>query len=316
MALAPQKQDANLVGFYKIREATLGQVPATGAWQTREPNSFDDLGSEYTKVARRPFSPSRQRKKGSTTDMDTDGGYNEDLTQHNMQGELEEFFFANLRRTGEVITGPEYSKVFTVNATTDVATVAGGHNLANADGPFRVSAATALPAGLLADTDYWAIVTGATTFKFATSRANAISGTAVDLTDTGTGALTVTRAPQVSATDDSYTVNSVPASIIEGTLLNATGYGLPANNGRKTVAAVTANEITVNEALADEAVPPAGAKLKVVGHIFEAGDLEMEVIESSPGVVSGFRLIATAGSFLAYNLVPGSWVFIGGDAPN
>lgn len=99
MALAPQKQDANLVGFYKIREATLGVVPATGAWQTREPNSFDDLGAEYTKVARKPFSPSRQRKKGSTTDMDADGGYNEDLTQNNMKGEFEEFFFAAMRQT-------------------------------------------------------------------------------------------------------------------------------------------------------------------------------------------------------------------------
>lgn len=121
MALAPQKQDANLVGFYKIREATLGQVPATGAWQTREPNSFDDLGAEYTKVARKPFSPSRQRKKGSTTDLDADGGYNEDLTQHNMQGELEEFFFAAMRKTHEE-TGAEAvaaSDDFTVADSTD-----------------------------------------------------------------------------------------------------------------------------------------------------------------------------------------------------
>lgn len=95
--MVAEKQDANLVGFYKKREATLGVVPATGAWQTREPNSFDDLGADYTKQARRPFSPSRQRKKGSTTDLDVDGGYNEDLTQNNMQSELEEFFFAELR---------------------------------------------------------------------------------------------------------------------------------------------------------------------------------------------------------------------------
>jgi hypothetical protein len=95
--MVAEKQDANLVGFYKIREATLGQVPATGNWQTREPNSFDDLGADYTKVARKPFSPSRQRKKGNTTDLDADGGYNEDLTQNNMQTELEEFFFAHQR---------------------------------------------------------------------------------------------------------------------------------------------------------------------------------------------------------------------------
>lgn len=94
------KQDANLVGFYKIREATLGVTPATGVWATREPNSFDDLGGDYTKVARRPFSPSRQRKKGQLTDLDADGGFNEDLTQSNMLSEFEEFFFANIRPTG------------------------------------------------------------------------------------------------------------------------------------------------------------------------------------------------------------------------
>lgn len=97
------KQDANLVGFYKTREVTLGQTPAEADWQTREPNSFDDFGGDYTKVARKPFSPSRQRKKGSTTDLDADGGYNEDLTQNNMQAELEEFFFAALRKTPELV---------------------------------------------------------------------------------------------------------------------------------------------------------------------------------------------------------------------
>ena len=118
MALAPVKQDANLVGFYKIREATLGLVPATGAWQTREPNSFDDLGADYTKVARKPFSPSRQCKKGSTTDMDADGGYNEDLTQHNMQGELEEFFFAALRKTNSQTPSGVTASVYTVASNT------------------------------------------------------------------------------------------------------------------------------------------------------------------------------------------------------
>jgi hypothetical protein len=111
--MAAEKQDANLVGFYKIRESVLGVVPATGNWQTREPNSFDDMGGEYTKTARRPFSPSRQRKKGSTTDLDADGGYNEDLTLNNMQTELEEFFFAAIRKTPErnptAVTATQYT---------------------------------------------------------------------------------------------------------------------------------------------------------------------------------------------------------------
>lgn len=97
------KQDANLVGFYKTRETVLGTPPAEADWQTREPNSFDDFGGDYTKVARKPFSPSRQRKKGSTTDLDADGGYNEDLTQNNMQTEMEEFFFAALRKSPNIV---------------------------------------------------------------------------------------------------------------------------------------------------------------------------------------------------------------------
>lgn len=310
--MAADKQDANLVGFYKTREAVLGQVPATASWLTREPNSFDDLGAEYTKVARKPFSPSRQRKKGSTTDMDADGGYNEDVTQHNMQGELEEFFFARIRGTAEVAAPALFAKVFTVNAATDVATFAGGHGLATADGPFTASAATTLPAGMVAGTPYWVIVTGATTLKFATSRALALAGTAIDLTDTGTGALTLTRANKVSTTDDSYSVNAVPDGVIAGSVLNARGFAA-GNNGRRTVSGVTASKITVAENLTDEAAPAAGASLKVVGHKFAVGDLEMVVLESAPDVISGFQLIATAGSFLAYNLVPGSWLYIGGD---
>lgn len=314
MALAPEKQDANLVGFYKIREALLGSVPAVGAWQTREPNSFDDLGADYTKVARKPFSPSRQRKKGSTTDMDADGGYNEDLTQHNMQGELEEFFFANMRKTAEVVSKAAFAKVFTVVAATDIATVAGGHGLENGDGPFQVTAVTTIPAGLTAATNYWAIVLSPTTFKFATTRALALAGTAVDVTDAGTGALTITSTAQVSTTDDSFTVNAVPSGLQTGSILKVSGYTASANNGRKTVLSTTLSKIVVNEDLVNEANPPAGATLKVVGHTFVAGDVELVVQESSPGVISGFQLVATAGSFLAYALVPGSWVYIGGDA--
>lgn len=49
----------------------------------------------------------------------------------------------------------------------------------------------ALPAGLAALTDYWVIYLSANTFSLASSLANAIAGTAVDITDTGTGTHTV-----------------------------------------------------------------------------------------------------------------------------
>jgi hypothetical protein len=51
-----------------------------------------------------------------------------------------------------------------------------------------------LPTGLSA-TNYWAIVTGTTTFKLASSYANAAAGTAVNFTDYGDAGKTATFTP-------------------------------------------------------------------------------------------------------------------------
>ncbi len=59
------------------------------------------------------------------------------------------------------------------------------HGLATGGGPLRVATDTTLPTGLVAATDYWAIVTTANRFKLASTRANAIDGMAVNLTDIG-----------------------------------------------------------------------------------------------------------------------------------
>jgi hypothetical protein len=75
-------------------------------------------------------------------------------------------------------------------ATTDICTLA-AHGFKTGD-RVRVSSATTLPAGLSAATDYYVIWVSASTFKLATTRALAVAGTAVDITDTGTGAHTIT----------------------------------------------------------------------------------------------------------------------------
>jgi hypothetical protein len=75
-------------------------------------------------------------------------------------------------------------------ATTDICT-ATAHGLESGDGPLRLTTADTLPAGLSLATDYWVIKIDANTFKFAASRANALAGTAVDITDTGTGTHTL-----------------------------------------------------------------------------------------------------------------------------
>lgn len=80
---------------------------------------------------------------------------------------------------------------FTADSTTDAA-AATAHGLNTGDGPVRVSnSGGALPAGLAAATDYWIVKVDADHFKFATSFANALAGTVIDLTTNGTGTQTL-----------------------------------------------------------------------------------------------------------------------------
>lgn len=65
------------------------------------------------------------------------------------------------------------------------------HNYDTGDGPYQVDTDNTLPAGLAGSTDYWIIKVDEDTFKLATSYANAIAGTAVNVTDAGTGSHTI-----------------------------------------------------------------------------------------------------------------------------
>lgn len=78
---------------------------------------------------------------------------------------------------------------FTADDTTDIIT----HTNINLM-PYskvQVSSTVTLPAGLSAATDYYVIKVTDTTCKLATSRANAVAGTAIDITSTGTGTHTI-----------------------------------------------------------------------------------------------------------------------------
>lgn len=80
-------------------------------------------------------------------------------------------------------------------ATDDTCTTVAAHNLNLGDAVQVSNAGGGLPAGLVAATTYFAIVSdalGALVFKLATTRANALAGTAIDLTTAGTGTQTVT----------------------------------------------------------------------------------------------------------------------------
>lgn len=78
---------------------------------------------------------------------------------------------------------------FTADASTDVCTHT-NINLMNLS-TVQVSTTTTLPAGLSAATNYFVIKVSDTTCKLATSYANAVAGTAINITDAGTGTHTI-----------------------------------------------------------------------------------------------------------------------------
>lgn len=76
------------------------------------------------------------------------------------------------------------------------------HGLLTGDGPFYFATTTTLPAGATALTDYWVIKLTDDKLQLATSQANAVAGTAITVTDAGTGTLTLTRLVDITSYDD------------------------------------------------------------------------------------------------------------------
>lgn len=110
------KVDSNSTNTRYAEEASIGVLPSSPVWNALEPNSFQNFGGQIKTVARRPINTSRQRFKGVLVDLDAGGSVNEDVTQTNMQDLMQGFFFANLRRKGEV--GLLTDKPISVTAST------------------------------------------------------------------------------------------------------------------------------------------------------------------------------------------------------
>lgn len=113
----------------------------------------------------------------------------------------------------------------------------------------------------------------------------------------------------VTASSKTFAAASGLGSFAVRHIVNATGFTNAANNGLKTVVSSTAGTVVVNEVLVDEAAPPAAAKLQTVGFEFASADINFAVTSGIPS------LVATAADFTTLpGLIPGIWVFIGGDS--
>ncbi len=97
-------------------------------------------------------------------------------------------------------------KISSVDAGADKVNFASAHGYTTGKGPLRLTTTGTLPAGLATKTDYWAIVIDSDTIALASSLSNALAGTRVSISDTGTGTHTL-WAPEATGEAIRYYAN-------------------------------------------------------------------------------------------------------------
>ena len=248
MALV-NKIDSNITGLRYAEEASIKTLPGSPVWYPLEPNSYSDFGGEITTIARDPINPSRQRKKGVTTDLDATGGFNTDLTQKNVQDLMQGFMYADARHkvqfggAGEITnvdgTGEDFEAASGLDAfSANDLVLAAGFSVSQNNGLHLVTsaAATSLTVGSdLADE---------TPPATATLQQVGVQGAAGDLDVDASGAL-----PLITSTSlDFTTLGIIPGEwIFVGGDTAGTRFATAANNGFKRVRAVTANALTIDK---------------------------------------------------------------------
>lgn len=325
-----QKVDSNVTGLRYQEETSIGVANTGNPWLALEPNTYDDFGGEFTTVARNPINAGRQRQKGVLVDLDAAGGFQNDMTQDNLQDILQGFMFADLRRkndvgddrsprragiTGEfedyLITDIDGSNVITVDSRVAVTAVSGtnkGTGYSVGDVVEVTDSAATVTIRL--------IVTGVSGGLVDTvallDLAGLDNGGREGRTEADTGADTATS--MVSGTGDAalqVTVTYGDGLVWQaGDIIEMTGHDDAANNGVFDVSSVTDNLVTVSQTLTLDGSINVAATMTTVGFEFDAGDLDVTV----PSLPALPTLVISSANFTTMGLIPGEWIFVGGDA--
>jgi hypothetical protein len=326
---AVQKVDSNVTGLRYQEETSIGVANTANSWLALEPNSYDDFGGEFTTVARNPINAGRQRQKGVLVDLDATGGFQNDLTQDNLQDILQGFMFADLRRKNDVgadrsprragiggqfedylMTDINGSNVITVDSriANTAAVVAGGTSGYAVDDILELTDVNATitqrwrvateAAGVVLTVDQVQPAAGGTGPREGRTEADTGAAAATTIiTGVGVGAVTLTVTNQ----------NGLTWQV--GDIIKMTGHDDGANNGIFDVSAVTDNLITVSQTLTLDATINAAATMTTVGFEFTAGDLDVTV-----PALPALPTLVTTEDFTTMGLIPGEWIFVGGDA--
>ena len=136
------------------------------------------------------------------------------------------------------------SVAFTANAGTDVIT-ATAHGLSDGD-PIRLTTTDTLPAGLAASTDYYVRDKATNTFKLAASS----GGTAIDITNTGTGSHYWEYADVVTPATSTWAKNGSVITVASATGIRVgqkvSGSGIDATI-KPNVLSITGTAITISD---------------------------------------------------------------------
>lgn len=323
------KIDSNVTGLRFAEELSLCVLPATPEWVPLEPNSYDSFGGEVTTVARNPINSGRQRQKGVVVDLDASGGFQQDMTQDNLQEIMQGFMFADFRRKNDVGVGRSNKRLgntgeFDDYTITDITTASDDITV---DSRVAISAAVVV-GGTGYGVDDIIEVTDANATVNARFRVATVSGDVVltlDLVDpaviiggnkpiegrteldTGVGAATTVV---TVGGDDALTVTVTYTNGLVwtvGDMLWLAGNNDTANDGLKTISAVADNVITVDQTLTVDGTPAATATMTTVGLQGIAGDIDITG-GAIPVITSGGTM-----DFTTFGLVPGEFIFIGGD---